>query len=251
MERKLRIAVTSRTLTKFNENVTMRNAPYVPRDLITILGKLDVIPFVLPDVEGACGRDYVDMADALFLPGGQDVDPVFFGEEPTWKIGAADYKMDRFEIELVRAFYRAGKPIAGICRGIQVLNVALGGTLYQDLQADNPDAYIRHSQAADGSYPTHHVTVEPGSRLHAALGDTAFVNSRHHQSIRKLAPGLKVTAVAPDGVIEGVESAEGDQVVAVQWHPENMWQEHPEMRQLFVNFVKRVQKYVESEKNRL
>lgn len=101
----------SRTLTLRDEVPTYQKAPYVPRDIVTILGELGALPIVFPDVEGASGKDYVDLADALFLPGGQDVDPTLFGEEPTWKVGGADYKMDRFEIDLIRAFYEAGKPI--------------------------------------------------------------------------------------------------------------------------------------------
>ena len=125
MSKKIRIGLVSRTLTLRDEVPTYQKAPYVPRDIVTILGELSALPIVFPDVEGASGKDYVDLADALFLPGGQDVDPTLFGEEPTWKVGGADYKMDRFEIDLIRAFYEAGKPIFGICRGIQVLNIAL------------------------------------------------------------------------------------------------------------------------------
>ena len=116
----------------------------------------------------------------------------------------------------------------------------MGGSVYQDLATQNPDAYIRHSQGANGCYPTHHVTVEKGSCLYEALGAKAYVNSRHHQGIKKVGEGLKVTAKAPDGVIEAIESAEGSQIVAVQWHPENMWQEHPEMRRIFAGFIDRV-----------
>jgi putative glutamine amidotransferase len=241
--KKLRIAMPSRTLGLKNEVPTYAHAPYVPRDIVTILGQLGVIPMVLPDFAEACGEDYVEIFDGLLLPGGADVDPTFFGEEPEWKVGGADYKMDRFEIGVIRAFYKAGKPIFGICRGIQVLNIALGGTVYQDLQTDNPAAYIRHSQGAFGAYPTHHVSVKEGSLLYHALGASAYVNSRHHQSIKKVAPGLTVTAKAPDGVIEGVESIDSDQVAAVQWHPENMWPEHPEMRRLFEDFVDRVRRH--------
>ncbi len=242
--KKIRIAVTGRTLNLKNDEPTYAHAPYVPRDVITILGKLGTIPLVLPDTAEASGEDYVDLCDGLLLPGGADVDPVFYGEEPEWKIGSTDYKVDRFEIDVIRAFYRAGKPIFGICRGIQVLNIALGGTVYQDLQTDLPAASIRHAQGAFGAYPTHHVRLEKGSALYAALGPVAYVNSRHHQALKKVAAGLCVTARAADGVIEGVESA-SRQVVAVQWHPENMWQDHPEMRRLFEDFVERVRKTAE------
>jgi putative glutamine amidotransferase len=147
-----------------------------------------------------------------------------------------------FELDLFRAFYQAGKPIFGICRGCQLINIALGGTVYQDLQSEDPHCTIRHSQGADGRYPTHHVTLTPGSSLYGTLGARAYVNSRHHQAIHKVAEALEVTAVAPDGVQESVESHDHEQVVAVQWHPENMWQEHPEMERLFADFLERVEK---------
>ena len=115
----------------------------------------------------------------------------------------------------------------------------MGGSVYQDLAVDNPDSYIRHSQGADGSYPTHHVEVAKGSSLYKSLGATAYVNSRHHQGIKKVGEGLTVTAKAADGVVEAIETADG-QIVAVQWHPENMWQEHAEMRRLFEDFIGRV-----------
>ena len=115
----------------------------------------------------------------------------------------------------------------------------MGGNVYQDLASENPDAYIRHSQGANGCYPTHHVTVEKDSLLYGSLGEKAYVNSRHHQGIKKVGEGLKVTAKAADGVVEAIESTDG-QIVAVQWHPENMWQEHAEMRKIFADFISRV-----------
>lgn len=98
------------------------------------------------------------------------MDPTFFGEEPTWKIGTTNYLRDVFETEIFRAFRESGKPIFGICRGCQLINVLMGGTVYQDLPSQNPDAYIRHSQAAPGAYPTHHITVEKDSVIAHALG---------------------------------------------------------------------------------
>ena len=204
-----------------------------------IINELGALPVVLPDVPGAKGEDYVDLFDALIIPGGPDADPTFYGEEPSRHIGSTNYKRDVFEAELFKAFYKAGKPIFGICRGCQFINILMGGSVYQDLAADNPDSYIRHSQGADGSYPTHHVEVAKGSSLYKSLGATAYVNSRHHQGIKKVGEGLTVTAKAADGVVEAVETADG-QIVAVQWHPENMWQEHAEMRRLFEDFIGRV-----------
>lgn len=241
MSGKLRIAITADTYPYASEVTNLVEAPFAPRGLVEVLARLGAVPVILPDVAGVRGEAYVEMFDGLILPGGADVDPTLFGEEPVWKIGRTNYKRDLFELALFRAFYQAGKPIFGICRGCQLINIALGGNVYQDLPSENPQCTIRHSQGAPGGYPTHHVELQPGSSLYGTLGPRAFVNSRHHQAIRRVAEGLEVTAEAPDGVAESVESHDHRQVVAVQWHPENMWQEHPEMEQLFADFLKRVE----------
>ena len=236
---KLRIAITADTYPYASDVTNLVRAPFTARGLVDIINELGALPVVLPDVPGVKGEDYVDLFDALIIPGGPDADPTFYGEEPSRHIGSTNYKRDVFEAELFKAFYKAGKPIFGICRGCQFINILMGGSVYQDLAADNPDSYIRHSQGADGSYPTHHVEVAKGSSLYKSLGATAYVNSRHHQGIKKVGEGLTVTAKAADGVVEAIETADG-QIVAVQWHPENMWQEHAEMRRLFEDFIGRV-----------
>lgn len=237
---KLRIAITADTYPYASDVTNLVRAPFTARGLVDIINELGALPVVLPDVPGANGEDYADMFDALIIPGGPDVDPTFFGEEPSLHIGSTNYKRDIFEKEIFSAFYKAGKPIFGICRGCQFINIMLGGSVYQDLASENPDAYIRHSQGALGGYPTHHVIIAEGSELYKALGAKAYINSRHHQGLKKIGKGLKVTAKAPDGVVEGIESENGSQIVAVQWHPENMWQEHPQMRKLFADFIDRV-----------
>ena len=236
---KLRIAITADTYPYASDVTNLVRAPFTARGLVDIINELGALPVVLPDVPGVKGEDYVDLFDALIIPGGPDADPTFYGEEPSRHIGSTNYKRDVFEAELFKAFYKAGKPIFGICRGCQFINILMGGSVYQDLAADNPNSYIRHSQGADGSYPTHHVEVAAGSSLYKSLGATAYVNSRHHQGIKKVGEGLTVTAKAADGVVEAIETGDG-QIVAVQWHPENMWQEHAEMRRLFEDFIGRV-----------
>ena len=236
---KLRIAITADTYPYASDVTNLVRAPFTARGLVDIINELGALPVVLPDVPAAKGEDYVELFDALIIPGGPDADPTFYGEEPSRHSGSTNYKRDVFEAELFKAFYKAGKPIFGICRGCQFINILMGGSVYQDLAADNPDSYIRHSQGADGSYPTHHVEIAKGSSLYKSLGATAYVNSRHHQGIKKVGEGLTVTAKAADGVVEAIETADG-QIVAVQWHPENMWQEHAEMRRLFEDFIGRV-----------
>lgn len=236
---KLRIAITADTYPFASDITNLVRAPFTARGLVEAIAHEGALPIVLPDVPGAKGEDYEPLFDALIIPGGPDADPTFFGEEPIWATGTTNYKRDVFEAEVFKAFYAAGKPIFGICRGCQFINILLGGNVWQDLKTQNPKAYIRHAQAAPGGYPTHHVAIEKGSAISHALGEAAYVNSRHHQAVKDLGRGLRITAAAPDGVIEGIETEKDDQIVAVQWHPENMWQEHPEMLRLFTDFLAR------------
>lgn len=236
----LHIAVTADTYPYASDVTNLVRAPFAPRGLTDVIHELGAMPVILPDVPHISGTDYADFFDALIMPGGPDTDPVFFHEEPIAQIGTTNYKRDLFEAELFKGFYQSGKPILGICRGCQLINILMGGSVYQDLKAQDPQSYIRHSQGAPGGYPTHHVTIAEDSLLFHSLGRTAYVNSRHHQAVKDVGRGLKATAKAPDGVIEAIESTENSQIMAVQWHPENMWQEHEEMRKLFSDFIDRV-----------
>jgi putative glutamine amidotransferase len=173
----------------------------------------------------------VRSADALLLTGGDDVRPDLYGAVAHPSFSAAEAGRDEYEIELVSRAYEADVPIFAICRGIQVLNVARGGTLVQDIPTERPSP-IPHrlptpTFAADAV--AHAVRVEPDSQLHALLNDGRApvgswqVNSRHHQAVDTLGDGLRVTAMAPDGVIEAVEAPARGFCVAVQWHPESFW----------------------------
>ena len=164
--------------------------------------------------------------DGLVLSGGGDVDPALFGEAPHPAYFPAEEGRDAAEIALVRAALESKTPVLAICRGVQVLNVAAGGSLVQDIPTE-----VRHSLAhridRPKDFPAHEVAVSPGSTLAALLGTDAsrpvvVVNSRHHQSVKAVAPGFHVTAKATDGVIEALESDDRNAFcVGVQWHPEN------------------------------
>jgi putative glutamine amidotransferase len=163
----------------------------------------------------------LDRLDGVLIPGGADVDPRFYGAKRSATVTYTDPERDEYEIRVIRAAVKRGMPVLGICRGQQSINVALGGTLYQDIEADGAGS-LKHQSPRGPRHNSlvHSVDVEPGSRYRRATGAARIkVNSRHHQSVRDVAPGLQVTARSSDGVIEGIESPDG-RVVAVQCHPE-------------------------------
>lgn len=232
------IAITADTLIDHSPMINQHHADMAPSPIkvaVLAAGGVPIIlpvPSVLEDVDVMVSV-LVTHFDGLILPGGPDVDPTTYGQEPQPRLGRTNYLKDAFEIALIRATLAAGKPIFAICRGLQIANVAMGGTLYQDLQGI---AKIKHAQAAPGNFPTHHVACVPDSRVAALVGSSSFVNSRHHQAVAQPAPGLTVTAQAQDGVIEALE---GDHFLGVQWHPENLWQADPTQFKLFTDLIAR------------
>ena len=244
---KFKIGILTDELIEINPIMPNNHPAYAPHDVKEAFIKLGAIPLIIafPDDVSKVdqlAQDYVQLIDGLMLPGGPDVDPTFYGEEPHPKIGMTLYQKDRFEIALIKAALAADKPIFGICRGIQIMNVAMGGTLYQDLESQYPELKIQHPQATLGQFATHHVELTAGSKLAKLYGQSTIkVNSRHHQAVKAVGKGLKVTAVAPDGVIEGMESTDTDLFLGVQWHPENMWQqEDPQQLVVFQDFLDRI-----------
>lgn len=186
-------------------------------------------------------RALYDRLDAVLIPGGVDLDPATYGESPLPTCGRLDPARDRVELMFARWALDERKPLFGLCRGLQILNVALGGSLYQDIAAQRTDA-IKHDYFPTAGYARDHlahpVTVTSGSRLDAIVGTAPLrVNSMHHQAVKDLAPSLVATAVAPDGVIEAVESTGSQFVLGVQWHPESLTERDPRMHRLLTGFV--------------
>ena len=177
-----------------------------------------IVPLLRPDAIGAL----LDRVDGVCLPGGPDVQPSVYGEEPHPELGPTEPRVDAVELALVKAADRRGLPILGICRGMQVLNVARGGTLHQHL----PDVVgdrLEHRQPEHGSITTHRVETARHSRLRTVLGGHALeVNSFHHQAIKALGDDLAATAWAQDGTIEAIEQAGERLVLGVQWHAEGL-----------------------------
>ena len=183
------------------------------------------IPLIVPPMGEEELARLAEATDGLLLCGGGDIDPSFYGEEPTEWLTLVDRERDRAEIFLTRKFMELGKPILGICRGLQVLNVACGGTLFQDISHQRPES-IRHSFMRPDyppDHPAHAVEVEPGSMLASILECSRLtVNSRHHQAVKDVAPGFRAVARAEDGLVEAIErEGAGSFALGVQWHPED------------------------------
>jgi putative glutamine amidotransferase len=209
------IAVTAPRRTDGGRERVALNTTYV-----RALTRAGLVPLVVPpmlDPEDAC--TVLERVQGLVLTGGADVEPARYGAEPHPKLEETDGTRDAVELALIAGARARQLPLLAICRGIQILNVALGGTLYQDLTSERPSR-IDHTDTRS----RHGLRVEPGSVMHRTLGMLETdVNSRHHQAIRDLAPSLCATAWAADGVIEGAEPGEGGApwMLAVQWHPED------------------------------
>ncbi len=213
---------------------TPRTSVVADRELLTeavtefyvqALVQAGAVPVILP-VHGPLSDAVLDWVDAVALTGGGDIDPTLYGHEPRPDLYGLDPVRDRFEIDLVRLAIDRDLPLMAICRGHQVLNVALGGTLVQDLEAQRPHS-LTHQQTAPWEQPSHPVTIEPHSRLADLVGPELAVNSMHHQAIEEPAPDLRPAARAPDGVIEAVELPGRRFVLGLQWHPEYLGADHP------------------------
>lgn len=210
---------------------------------VKALESAGLIPLVVPPLSSNDSvAEIVSRVDGVLLTGGEDVEPSLYGQPRSPHCGESNIARDHTEIALVRAAQESRKPLMAICRGPQLLNVALGGTLIQDIPSEIPNA-LQHEDRADRAGRVHEVSIEPGSMLAKAVGANHItVNSLHHQAVRDIAPLLKATAHAPDGIIEGLESKSDDWwVLAVQWHPEEM-NDSPEPwdRGIFKAFADRI-----------
>lgn len=211
----------------------------VADNYIQTIAKIGAMPFVLPMIEDeSIIEEQVRSLDALILSGGEDIDPRYYGELPTSKLGEISAERDAYDFKLAKYALKHNIPVLGICRGAQILNVILGGTLHQDHSYINGDTH-EHNNKGNQSLPTHKVLIEERSFLHSILGREAMVNSFHHQSVKKAAPSVKVIAVGDDGVVEGFESVEKDRfILGIQWHPEMMANHGDEnMIALFREFI--------------
>lgn len=206
---------------------------YVNKDYVDAVNKAGGVPLLLPPVEDAetvCR--YVRLCDGFILSGGGDINPALYGETPHPKLEEFHSALDRSQWLLTQEILRADKPLLAVCRGVQLLNVVQGGTLWQDVSAiDHP--VMLHSQFSPRGDLFHPVDIVQGSILHRLFGDKLEVNSFHHQCLKEPGKGLKITATAPDGIIEAVEMPERRFVIGIQWHPEMLLTASDTMLPLF------------------
>ena len=218
----------------FKDGVAQRD--YVNVTYSRVLAAAGALAVLLPVGDPSDAAEYLDRLDGLLLPGGIDVEPQRYGQEPHPNLGEVDGGQDAFEIAIAREAWRRRMPIFAICRGIQLLNVALGGTLIQDLPAQAPSA-IGHRQTAPRPDATHEILVDENSVLYRLTGERMAVNSFHHQAVDVPAPDLRVVARSADGIVEAVESALHPRMIAVQCHPEELAVCDPVSQSLFRQFV--------------
>jgi putative glutamine amidotransferase len=198
------------------------------------------VPVLIPQMHDLSALEaLLSHLDGLLLPGGQDLQPQRYGEEPHPRLGDTDPALDEFELTLAHWALQEDKPILGICRGLQLLNVALGGTLYQDLETQFPHSMRHLYLDLPRTQVTHRVLVEPDSLLEKLCGEREFwANSIHHQAVKEPGKGVCIAARAEDGVVEAIEVPTQRFAVALQCHPEEIYQQVPACARLFAAFVK-------------
>ncbi len=211
----------------------------IPTAYLQAIENAGGIPYILPFTQN---MDLLPQmaapAKGFLFPGGFDLDPAFFNEEPIPELGRVDRDLDIFQLAVLDLAVEKQMPVLGICRGAQVINVALGGSLYQDIPSQFATPVLNHMQETIHLGTDHPVEITPGSRLHKMFGPGLMVNSRHHQSIKEPGKGLKITVRSPDGVIEAVEHRSLP-IDLVQWHPELMMLETQVMAPLFNTFIQK------------
>ena len=211
---------------------------YVNHDYSVSVARAGGIPLIIPPLSGR--EDILSVlqhVDGLILSGGYDIAPDLYGEEPQPGLGVTMRSVDLFYMEMIREAHAKGLPMLGICKGMQAMNVAFGGTLCQDLHSMS--GVLQHEQKAPRHFPSHSVSIAHGTHLHRLFGTSLMVNSFHHQSVKETATGFMVSASAPDGIPEAIESCSGAFALGVQWHPEMMVQSGDDTMlpifQLFLN----------------
>jgi putative glutamine amidotransferase len=238
------IGITGNRLAKGIDKFYGHRVTYTQQRFVDAVQKVGGIPIVIPIEEPENATQLLGLVDGLLMTGGQDITPYYYGEEPLPEIGEYAPIRDAFEMALSKKAIELKKPVLAICRGMQVMNVALGGSLYQDNKHVGKPL-LQHLQHADEQLGSHLIDIDSNSLLSTVHGEKKRVNSLHHQFIKKLADDLYATAHTQDGMIEAVEGKDLESFfIGVQWHPELMFQSDAQSEALFALFVE------ESKKNK-
>ena len=219
---------------------TERDEPYMRPAFLKAVRHAGGIPVILPlDLTEADLAQLLEGADAVLFTGGPYDHPFCFGEETQAHCGNVCLRRDELELALLRLAMEAKKPILGVCRGVQILNIGLGGDIYQDIPSQFKEEFpIAHTQPFAYDIPSHTVSVTPGTLLaRIAQNSVIKVNSMHHQAVRRVAPGLTASGHAPGGLVECVEKPDYPFFIGVQWHPEYLWEQDEAAERLFGMFV--------------
>ena len=211
---------------------------FVNRTYVDSVVRAGGVPFVMPICKDEnIIKKMIENVDGVIMTGGVDIHPFRFNEEPKPKIGEISKERDDFDFLIMKHAFEKNKPIFGICRGIQLINVFFGGTLIQDINSQK-NTNILHSQTAPRDIATHKIKIKKDSVIFDIFGKSAEVNSFHHQAIGKLSKDFKITSAANDGIIESIEFKKKDRfILGVQWHPECMTEKDEKMQNIFSMFV--------------
>lgn len=216
----------------------IENKQFVTNTYIQAVRYSGGIPFILPLIRSdRILNEYISVCDGFLFCGGNDITPLLFGQEPKNGNGKTNITLDLFQIRLMKQVLASQKPVLSICRGMQVFNVACGGTVYQDISL-MPGKHLDHMQQSFSRQEvSHRIYIVPDTHLKNYIGGCLFVNSYHHQTLDKIGKGLIVCATASDDAVEAIEMPEHPFAIGVQWHPESMYRSSEEMRSLFGNFI--------------
>ena len=242
MERKPIIGISSSVIVDNSGSFAGYKRAYVNKDYVDAVIRAGGVPLIIPfstDKEVIISQ--AQLIDGLILSGGHDISPYNYGQEPSQKIAETFPERDTYEIILLEESKKRNIPILGICRGFQLINVAAGGTLYQDLSLI-PGNILKHNQVSNPTLKTHKVEIKENSFISSIFGKETMVNSFHHQVINKVANDFIVVAKASDGVVEAIEHKTYKFLVAVQWHPEMLAVNCEKARELFSKFVEEAKK---------
>lgn len=237
MENMPKIGISTSILAEKDPKLIQVDRIYLNKEYVTAIERMGGMPILLPvTLNKMLIDEYVALCDGFVFSGGGDINPLYFNTPPHSGLGGVNSEVDCFQLTLIQKVLESGKPLLGVCRGIQLLNVALGGNLYQDLGEIQGEVF-QHEQHAPKYDVIHKVRFVENSVLYEMFGKSVYTNSYHHQAIKRLGKNLRIIGMTDDGVVEAVEMLGHKFCIGVQWHPEMMFTHSDEMSVLFEALV--------------